>query len=100
MVLGYRIEYLPDGRFRNTQGRKRRIFLTAVCVLLILLVSAAGSSSGVGSVVRQVLFSGDWEVTGNGLIQMCRELRDGMPLQDALTAFCRQVLEESKLVLH
>lgn len=63
-------------------------------ILLVLLGMAVNGDSVIGRTVRELLFSGDWVMTGNAMKTLLRELREGVPAMDALTVFCRQILKD------
>ena len=45
------------------------------------------------AVLRDVLVPGDPDVTLHGLETLARELREGESFSDAVTAFCREVID-------
>ena len=59
-----------------------------VC-LLVRLFWPAGMDK-----FRQMVIPGDPEVTGRAASEMVSQIHEGVPVGDAVQAFCRQILDE------
>lgn len=63
--------------------------LLLVCLLVRLLWPASMDK------LRQMLIPGDPEVTGRAASEMVSQLHEGVPVGDAVQAFCREILDEA-----
>lgn len=86
--MGYRISYQIIGEnHKSRPGGKRKIafIVCAVAVCAGLLIAGR-------NVLLRWILPGDPVVTGRALETMIQALRSGTQFQDALTAFCREVI--------
>ncbi len=91
--MGYRITYeqstikttLP--RVHRTVNLKKWIWSAAICIVLVAICTS--------SKVRSFLLPGDPEITEKALITLADDLKEGDSLSDAVTAFCREILDNA-----
>ena len=94
--MGYQIRY-DAGKAVKTglKERKRSAVgmvaagLVALC-LFVRLFWPAGMDK-----LRRMVFPGDPEVTGRAAEQMVSQIHEGVPVGDAVQAFCREILNEA-----
>lgn len=94
--MGYQIRY-DAGKAVKTGLKERKASaigvlaagLAVVCLLMRLIWPA-----GVDK-LRQMVFPGDPEVTGRAAEQMVSQIHEGVPVGDAVQAFCREILDEA-----
>ena len=96
MCLGYRIEY--DGgvgkyEVRKYSPYKRPALLTAAVCLFLLLTFFLWPEGA--DYIREALIPGENAVTAAAFENLTQRLRQGEPLQDAVTAFCSDVIHGS-----
>lgn len=94
--MAYQIRYGPVKRKAPTDRRKK-----AGCWLLVTLCAAVLligiQFSGIGKTIWNWILPGDAAVTGAALNTMVEEIRAGESVSDAVTAFCREIIENAKL---
>ena len=94
--MSYRIEYRSGGELRKSWKPKRPIGRVAVVICVLSLVAGALAIKHTGlSWVKTVLLPGDPAVTAAALENMVENIRDGESLVDAVTAFCREIIENA-----
>ena len=94
--MGYQIRY-DAGKAVKTGLKERKrsavgmvaAALVAVC-LLVRLFWPAGADK-----LRQAVMPGDPEITGRAASEMVSQIHEGVPVGDAVQAFCRQILDEA-----
>ena len=94
--MGYQIRY-DAGKAVKTGLKERKrsavgmvaAALVAVC-LLVRLFWPAGMDK-----LRRMVFPADLEVTGRPAEQMVSQIHEGVPVGDAVQAFCREILNEA-----
>ena len=89
--MGYRITY-ETGVHKTelllpTRKRTKLGYIALACVLIIALA--------LGHKYWQVLLPGDPKVTERALHELASDLREGESVSDAVTAFCREILENA-----
>lgn len=89
--MGYRIDY---GVHMKKSPRVYPVNTVLLSLLLFgLLLAGVYRHWPEGTAVLQRLFSQDqWKLTGDALETMAEQLRDGQPLTQAVTAFCREIV--------
>lgn len=91
--MSYKIKYdvdiikIPIHDKMKTGSKSLAIVAAAVCICL-LLVSA---SSGIDN-IKEWILPGNPKVTEAALDTLVTELRQGEPLNDAISAFCKEIL--------
>lgn len=92
--MAYRIVYGPEikapRRFENRQLR-RQILTAAFALLFVLLVRQLWPEGM--TVLRELLLPGEPAITEQAFSDMIGNLHDGSPVGEAVTAFCRQIIE-------
>ena len=92
--MSYRIEYgsAVPLRFQEKTRRSHLRMLTALCMLLFAL--------GVGKfwpdgqrMLREFFLPGEPTVTEQAFSGMIGRLTDGVPLEEAMAAFCQQIID-------
>lgn len=87
--MGYRIVYgKKKTRFHSLSKRSKILIIAIVGCILLMAVSYFGGA--------EVYLPGDREVTGVALENMVDSLQDGEKLSDAITAFCREIIENAQ----
>lgn len=90
--MPYRIDYHPEKTVKTPEYR--RFFLTGLFFLIFLV--AVGSFWAEGqAVLRGLVFSGDVAAVERAADLLIVQLKDGIPVMDAISAFCGQILEGS-----
>ncbi len=95
--MSYRIEYGGGNAVRKPGRGNRLPVLTAGAFLLFLLLTQAFWPEGTAA-LREFLLPGDSEVTAHAFSAMAEDLQQGIPVSDALTAFCREILAHGEIV--
>ena len=86
--MGYRISYQNIGNIpKSRSGERKKLVLILSAVALCLGVLIAGRNT-----LLQWILPGDPEVTGRALETIIQSLQNGTQFQDALTAFCREII--------
>lgn len=88
--MGYRIVYGDDPFPRESRHPGRLRLLTAGFALAFVVAVRCFWPEGT-RMLRSVLLPGD----NAAFVQMTEEIRAGAPVGDAVTAFCRSVVEEA-----
>lgn len=94
--MAYRIEYGPP--FQPPQKKRsttRLRIMTAACLLLFVLLVRQAWPEGTEK-LRQFLLPGEPTVTQEAFYSMIEGIQDGVPMGDALTAFCQQIVDYEK----
>ncbi len=95
--MSYRIEYGGGNAVRKPGRGNRLPVLTAGAFLLFLLLTQAFWPEG-SAALRDFLIPGDSEVTTQAFSAMSEDLCEGIPISDALMAFCREILTHGETV--
>lgn len=91
--MGYRISYEPIKKLRGAEKRRTRIgALVGIFFLLFLLMVNLFWAEG-AAVLRELVMPGDAAVTALALEEMSENLKEGIPLQEAVEGFCRSIWE-------
>lgn len=97
--MGYRIEYGPAAapRRRRFKPQLRLQILTAVVLILFTLGVKKGWPEGAGK-LREFLLPSDTALASQEAMQtFLTSLESGHSLDDALTAFCREIVANADL---
>ena len=93
--MAYEISYGPvktkQPKHRRNTTRSLILFLCAAALIIGLSVA------GTGARIRQWLIPGDSDVTIAAFSTMIENLKDGLPLYESVTAFCKEIIENAKL---
>lgn len=95
--MAYRIDYGTAGTHRKPLRHKLSAPAFKATIFVLILVASAVTVKLVGLTwVRDVLLPGDPAVTAAALDNMTDGLRNGESLLDAVTAFCREIIENAQ----
>lgn len=92
--MSYMIHYGPSGNIEAAWQKKlmkhRAKTMTAIiaavcCILLVLTVDIQQ--------LKELLIPGDPAVTKEAFVQFTEDVRQGESVTDAITAFCREIIE-------
>ena len=92
--MSYRIDYggaVPTKYTRKRDGNGFRI-MTAVCLIMFALVVGQFWPRG-RQVLQEFLLPGEPTVTEQAFSGLVHDLSQGLNLEDAMTAFCRQIID-------
>ena len=88
--MSYQIQYESEKNKQYPMERKsalpKRYLVGAIIVALVVSVISVPS-------VRELLIPGDPEVTGAAFSQMIDNLQEGDSVGEAVTAFCREIIQ-------
>lgn len=90
--MSYRVEYNISGNTKvvNTDRERRYKWMGRIaCVFVICAVLIHGI---VSKWIWDVLFPGYNETTVSAADNMIAQIRDGEPIGDAVTAFCKEII--------
>lgn len=92
--MAYYIQYgQVSGKTYTTAGRSGRLgWLICGAALVFLLVTHLFWPEG-KQALQEILFPGDWEKTADAVSGMIAQLGQGETVQDAVAAFCRELLD-------
>lgn len=96
--MGYRIEYPSFGSvpcIRKTGIPRMVVMMFGVFLLIVSVFWQEGRNLLLG-----LLFSGNLDSTLAALETLSAQLGEGVPLADAVTVFCREILNESSACVH
>ena len=92
--MSYRVEYgwNPKQAQRGSCfGFRRFLFCAGFFVLFLTLVTVFWSEGR--EVLLQLLFPGDAEAAWNAAVLLADDLMQGIPLNDAVESFCREIIQ-------
>ncbi|MBO5129740.1 MAG: hypothetical protein J6B95_05290 [Oscillospiraceae bacterium] len=94
--MAYRIDYGSGIRNQRTKrgGVLRLQTMTAACLLIFTLVVSRIWPEGTQQ-LRQYLLPGEQPVQ-TAFLEMTEQLRSGVSVEDALTAFCIHIIEDAR----
>lgn len=93
--VSYRIVYgpMPKGEYQAKKRNTLRIrFLTALFLLLFAFLVKYTWTEGTKT-LQSLMIPGDGCVTQAAFEELTTNLMDGQPIGEAVTAFCRQVID-------
>ena len=92
--MSYRIEYgcAVPAKFRHPAWGLRLQILTAVCMILFSLIVGRSWPQG-REMLREYLLAGEPAVTEQAFSGLVQDLSRGMGLEEAMTVFCRQIMD-------
>lgn len=91
--MGYRIVYGTDPFAHDTREKSHLRVLTAGFALAFVILVRCFWPQGT-ALLRQVLLPGD-DVATAAFQQMTADIQAGEPVGDAVTAFCRGIVEDA-----
>lgn len=97
--MGYRISYetltTKKDKMKPRFGKRQALLLLCISVVI---TAAALRYLGLTEKLWHYLLPGDGEVTSRALQVMLEHLKQGGGIVEAVTAFCRRILEGAQLV--
>ena len=95
--MGYRVEYKSFGEEKRQPkvGQYKKAIMAAALVMVLTGGALTVKLTGLPW-VQKYLLPGDPEVTAAALEQMVDDLRSGYSFADAVTAFCREIMENAQ----
>jgi len=99
--MGYRIMYSPEDKGKYPMKVKKKDSKKwLVAAMAVLAISLGIRKFEYKEKAIEWLLPGDPGTTKAALSTMLEELRSGEGLQEAVTAFCREILNEAKPPVH
>lgn len=97
--MAYRIVYGPDipAQYRKRARSHRLQVMIAVCLLIFALLVKQFFPAGADK-LQQLLLPGVQTTTQLALSELMNDIQEGITLGDAFTVFCREILENAKIV--
>lgn len=95
--MGYVIQYNPENNKKfpvKALGKRRRKWLTALILTAIIL---GMMRTELGSWIKMWLLPGDAVQTEASLSAFVENIRAGEPLSDAVTTFCREIIDHAQI---
>lgn len=89
--MAYKIQYTPQDAHRYPPISQKRKRTSRTIWLLVLIAGIALCFSYYG--IPDILVPGDAEVTKSAAREMISLLKAGTPVKDAVTAFCKQIID-------
>lgn len=91
--MGYCIVYGPEPKIAHPKKRSTAKLRIRICLFLLLLSFGIKALwPGGTAMLRRFLLPGESEITQQALDAMVRNLGSGIPISDALGAFCQQII--------
>ena len=95
--MPYRIDYLSGGTRRRPLHTKLPRTAVKTAIIILALIAGALTVKIIGLPwVQEVLLPGDPAVTAAALENMTDGLRSGDSLVEAVTAFCREIIDNAQ----
>ena len=89
--MAYKIQYSPQEQPRYPMLHQQRKYALRVIWALVLIGAISLCFSYYG--IPDMLIPGDAEVTKSAMLEMISLLRAGTSVKDAVTAFCKQIID-------
>jgi len=89
--MAYKIQYTPEDNVRYPLYKTRSPIKwgRGIAAAAILLAGLWFNRHG----VPDVLIPGDPQITKTAAAELIRHMREGAPVEEAVTTFCRQILD-------
>ena len=84
--MGYRIVYGKQEKWKFP--KKKTLLLVFAAMAMVVMLWPAGRNA-----LREWMLPGDTEVTSQALQGLAADLSDGESLGDAVTAFCKEIIQ-------
>lgn len=99
--MGYRIMYSPEDKGKYPMRiKKKSSSKWLAAVLAVLVISIGIGKPEFREKAIEWLLPGDPGATMAAFSTLLEEIRSGDGLQEAVTAFCREILNETKTPVH
>lgn len=97
--MGYTIQYGPSGKAETAwRGRRKKKTRIRISLVLLAAVCAFGVLAGGVEKVWEFLIPGDPEITKAAFMQFTEDIRQGGSVGEAITAFCREIIDNAEIV--
>ena len=88
--MAYRIDYQSVSKAKKAKKRRYPILILSICLLALLLFNTVLKDQR--AMLLRIIFPGDAAITMTSLDNMLTQLKAGAPFQEAMLAFCQQVI--------
>lgn len=96
--MAYKIQYSPQFGAQYPEKMKRQSSWKWIAgIVLTLLMIGILVNPNYRSIVKEILIPGDAEVTVKAVETLAQNLKDGVSIQNAVTAFCAEILDNAKI---
>lgn len=92
--MAYKINYSPEDSHRYPQVHKKKVIKWNKYYIVLLILAALLYFKQLG--IPNFLIPGDAEVTKNAMQEMISDMKSGESLDDALTAFCLDIIHSAE----
>lgn len=94
--MGYQIMYSPEDnhKYPTIKSRRKHRWLIPVVISVALFISAGIPK--VRNHLEYLLIPGDTQITKAAFSAMLEQIKTGEPINEAVTAFCREIIENGK----
>ena len=96
--MGYSIHYGPDRPQFAPEKRTNRGFVGAVLILMVCAMAIGWALPQQTERFVQALFPWTQEQVQVAFAELRQDVREGQPLSDAVTAFCREIIDDAQQV--
>ena len=96
--MSYQIEYPVTNRLEQRYNVKsgKKPMIPVIVVICIILLAVSVYILGVDT-IREFIIPGDDAVTVSAFHTMQDNLKEGMPVKDAVAAFCTEIIESANI---
>jgi len=94
--MGYKIAYSPEDNRKYPMHKLHpfpRKWIVPTVAATALIIAALSNSDAIG----KLLLPGDPDVTQAAITTMVEDVKTGTSLPDAITAFCREIIQNAGL---
>lgn len=91
--MGYMIQYGPEQNHKYLSAAnivRRRVWLVVLTTIFVAVLFAVAATYR--DFLIRCFLPGDAEVTTNALEDLISNFRAGIPFEDAVTTFCREIV--------
>lgn len=96
--MGYSIHYGPDRPQFAKRKRNYAGFIGAVVILMVCAMAAGWALPQQAERFKQALFPWTRDQVQSAFAEFQENVRDGEPLSDAVTDFCREIIDNATQV--
>lgn len=94
--MGYKIIYEPQLEKKYPVKKHTLNPKPVIAIVLCILIVIFLSDPGIRDVLKEILIPGDPLQTEKAASELYNDLRAGMGVKDAVTAFCMEILDGAK----
>ena len=94
--MAYTVSYTQTGEMERKTAAFPKFnhkILLSLCLVLLLIFGAVKLLSN--DFVQNFLIPGDPRITKAAFSEMTQNIREGQPVEDAVVAFCKQIIAEA-----